>query len=144
MCVFIAFVRPMFSDGDKNPKHLCFQRQSRAEEGLNIAWLRDGRDGAEFRSSWTELDELGPGTGDEGVQKCEIAWFHWRLLKANWCFFVLAFNQLNPGCSSQHLSIVVADSAVEVFLELARCTAINSDRAVGKMPLRFLDTWICI
>ena len=32
----------------------------------------------------------------------------------------------------------LADSAVEVFLELVNCTPINSDRAVGKIPLTFL------
>ena len=51
-----------------------------------------------------------------------------------------AFNQLKSGCSSQHLlnihfHIVVADS---VFPELVKCAAINSDRAVGKVPLTFL------
>ena len=56
-----------------------------------------------------------------------------------------AFDQLNSGCSSQHLlhlhfPTVVADYAVEVFPELVMCTAINSDQAVGKMPLTFLDT----
>ena len=34
--------------------------------------------------------------------------------------------------------MVVADSAVEVFLELVKCAAINSHRAVAKMPLTFL------
>ena len=34
----------------------------------------------------------------------------------------------------------LADSAVEVVQELAKCAAINSDRAVGKIPLTFLDT----
>ena len=54
-----------------------------------------------------------------------------------------AFDQLNSGCSSQHLlninfHIIVADSAVEVFPELVKCAAIHSDWAVGKMPLAFL------
>ena len=54
-----------------------------------------------------------------------------------------AFNQLNSGCSSQHLlnlhfPIVVTDSAVEVFLELAECVVINSDQVVGKMLVTFL------
>ena len=54
-----------------------------------------------------------------------------------------AFNQLNSGCSSQHLlslhfPIVVADSTVQVFPELAKCASINSDKAVRKMPLMFL------
>ena len=56
-----------------------------------------------------------------------------------------AFNQLKSGCSSQHLlninfHKIVADSAVKVFPELVRCAAINSDRAVGKVPLTFLHT----
>lgn len=50
----------------------------------------------------------------------------------------MTFNQLNVGCSSQHLlilhfPIVVADSAIEVFLELVKCAVINSDLVVGKM-----------
>ena len=57
----------------------------------------------------------------------------------------MASNPPNSGCSSPHLlnldfPIVVADSAVEVFPELAKCMAINSKLAVGKMPLTFLDT----
>ena len=32
----------------------------------------------------------------------------------------------------------LADYAVKVFLETAKCTLINFDRAVGKMPLTFL------
>ena len=57
----------------------------------------------------------------------------------------MAFNQLNSGLSNQHLlniyfHIIVAGSAVKVFPELVKCAAINSDRAVDKMPLRFLDT----
>ena len=48
-----------------------------------------------------------------------------------------AFNQRNSGCSSQHLlkihfPVVVAESAAEDFPELAKCTVINNDRAVGK------------
>ena len=55
----------------------------------------------------------------------------------------MTFDQLNSGCSSQHLlnlhfPIVVADSAIEVFSELAKCTEINSNLAVGKMPLMLL------
>ena len=46
----------------------------------------------------------------------------------------MAFNQLNSGCSSQHLlnvhfHIVVVDSAVKAFPEPAKCIAIKSDRA---------------
>ena len=57
----------------------------------------------------------------------------------------VAFNKLNSGCSSQHLlnsyfPIVAADSVVEVFPELAKSAVINSDQAVGKMPLTFLVT----
>ena len=37
-------------------------------------------------TGWAELDELGPGTGDKGVQKCVIAWLGLRILEANWCF----------------------------------------------------------
>ena len=37
-------------------------------------------------SGRSELDELGPGTGDKGVQKCVIAWLRWRLLEANACY----------------------------------------------------------
>ena len=39
-----------------------------------------------------------------------------------------------------HFPIVGADPAVEVFPELAKCAVINSDRAVGKMPLTYLVT----
>ena len=124
-----------------------------------------------------ELDELGPRTGDKGVQKCVIVWLRWRPLEANWCFsdFVcdtstftpsvpklrvllqsvhcssnsllgLAFNELNSGCSRQrfffylHFPIVVEDTAVEVFPELAKCAVINFNQGVGKMPLSFLVT----
>ena len=34
-------------------------------------------------SGRAELDELGLGTGDKGVQKHAIALFRWRLLEAN-------------------------------------------------------------
>ena len=129
-------------------------------------------------SGRAELDELGLGTGDKGVQKCVIVCLRWRLLEANWCFsdFVCdtsafttsvpklrvllqsvhcvsnslsgtAFNQINSGCSSQHLTHlnlhfprVVADSSAEVFPELLKCAVINSDQVVGKMPLTFLVT----
>ena len=55
-------------------------------------------------------------------------------------YYFTFFNQLNSGCSSQHLlylhfPIVVADSTVEVFPELAKRAAMNSDRAVDKMFL---------
>ena len=37
-------------------------------------------------SGLAELDELGLGSGDKGVQKCVIVWPWWKLLVANWCF----------------------------------------------------------
>ena len=61
--------------------------------------------------------------------------------------YFTAFNQLNSGCWSQHLlylhfPIVVADSTVEVFPEVVKHAAINSNRAVGKCHLcsRILQT----
>ena len=54
----------MFSIGVQNPKHLRFQRQSWAEDGLNDCETGSGR---------ADLDEFGPGTGDKCVQKCVIA-----------------------------------------------------------------------
>ena len=33
-------------------------------------------------SGQAEVDELRPVTGDKGIQKCVIAWLHWKLLEA--------------------------------------------------------------
>ena len=43
-----------------------------------------------------------------------------------------------PTSLNLNFPIVVADTAVEVFPELVKCAAINSNLAVGKMPLTFL------
>ena len=43
-----------------------------------------------------------------------------------------------PTNLNLNFPIVVADSTAEVFPELVKCATINSDQAVGKMPLTFL------
>ena len=95
-----VFVRLMFSNGVQNPKRLHFQHQSWAEDGLNVAWLRDGRGSAEFglsRTGWTWINRVL--TGDKGVQKCVIGRLRWRLLVASWYFsnFVCDTSALTPS-----------------------------------------------
>ena len=65
-------------------------------------------------SGWAELDELGPGTGDKGVQKCVIAWLCWRLLEANWCFsdFVCDTSAFTPSVPN-----------LRVLLQKVHCTS---------------------
>ena len=101
-------------------------------------------------SGRAELDEFGLGTGDKcafagdfymltGVLPdfvCDTSAFtpsvpklRVLLQSIRWAsdsLLVMAFNQLNSGCSSQHLfnlhfPIVVADSSIEVFPELVKC-----------------------
>ena len=124
-------------------------------------------------SGWAKLDELGLGTGVQKCVITRPCWrllkANWCfshfvcdtsaftpnvpnlrvLLQSVHCasnaLWGPAFNQLNSGCSSQHLlnshfTIAIADYTVRVFLEQAKCTMINSDLAVGKIPFTFQDT----
>ena len=80
----------------QNIKQLCLKPKVE----LKMVWMSPECETSEAvqSSGRAELDELGPGTGDKGIQKCVIAWLRWRVLDASWCFsdFVRATSAFTP------------------------------------------------